>query len=41
MYLAQESTQFKVLYEYIVVDVDDLCIVAESPGAIIDIFKTK
>ena len=28
-------------YEYIVVCVDDLCIVAESPSAIIDIFKTK
>ena len=28
-------------YEYIAVFVDDLCIAAESPSAIIDIFKTK
>ena len=28
-------------YEYIAVSVDDLCIVAESLSAIIDIFKTK
>ena len=28
-------------YEYIAVYVDDLCIAAESPSAIIDIFKTK
>ena len=28
-------------YEYIDVYVDDLCIAAESPSAIIDIFKTK
>ena len=28
-------------YEYIAVYLDDLCIVAESPSAIIDIFKTK
>ena len=28
-------------YEYIAVYADDLCIVAESPSAIIDIFKTK
>ena len=28
-------------YEYIGVYVDDLCIAAESPSAIIDIFKTK
>ena len=28
-------------YEYIAVYVDDLCIAAESPNAIIDIFKTK
>ena len=40
MYLAQESTQFKVLW-YIAVYVDDLCIAAESPSTIIVIFKTK
>ena len=40
MHLAQESTQFKV-YEYIAVYVDDLCIAAESPSAIIQIFKSK
>ena len=28
-------------YEYIAVYVDDKCIAAESPSAIIDIFKTK
>ena len=28
-------------YEYIAVYVDDLCIAAESPSALIDIFKTK
>ena len=28
-------------YEYFAVYVDDLCIAAESPSAIIDIFKTK
>ena len=28
-------------YEYIAVYVDDLCIAAESPSTIIDIFKTK
>ena len=28
-------------YEYIAVYVDVLCIAAESPSAIIDIFKTK
>ena len=28
-------------YEYIAVYVDDLCIAAESPSAIIDSFKTK
>ena len=28
-------------YEYIAVYVDDLCIAAESPSAIINIFKTK
>ena len=28
-------------YEYIAVYVDDLCIAAESPSAIIQIFKTK
>ena len=28
-------------YEYIAVYVDDLCIAAESPSAISDIFKTK
>ena len=28
-------------YEYIAIYVDDLCITAESPSAIIDIFKTK
>ena len=28
-------------YEYIAVYVDDLCIAAESPSAIIDIFKAK
>ena len=28
-------------YEYIAVYVDDLCIAAEAPSAIIDIFKTK
>ena len=28
-------------YEYIAVYVDDLCIAAESPSSIIDIFKTK
>ena len=28
-------------YEYIAVYVDDLCIAAETPSAIIDIFKTK
>ena len=40
MHLAQESTQFRC-YEYIAVYVDDLCIAAKSPSAIIDIFKTK
>ena len=40
MYLAQEGTQFKC-YEYIAVYVDDLCIAAESPSAIIPIFKSK
>ena len=40
MHLAQESTKFKVL-EYFAVYVDDLCIAAESPRAIIDIFKSK
>ena len=28
-------------YEYVAVYVDDLCIAAESPSVIIDIFKTK
>ena len=28
-------------YEYIAVYVDDLCVAAECPSAIIDIFKTK
>ena len=28
-------------YEYIAIYVDDLCIAAESPSAIIDIFKTE
>ena len=28
-------------YEYIAVYVDDLCIAAESPSAIIQIFKSK
>ena len=28
-------------YEYIAVSVDDLCIAAESPSAIIQIFKVK
>ena len=28
-------------YEYIAVYIDDVCIAAESPSAIIDIFKTK
>ena len=28
-------------YEYIAVYVDDLCIAAESPSTIIDIFQTK
>ena len=36
----RERTQFEG-YEYIAVHVDDLCIAAESPSAIIDIFKTK
>ena len=40
MYLAQESTQLRC-YEYIAVYVDDLCIAAESPSAIIQIFKSK
>ena len=40
MHLSQESTQLRC-YEYIVVYVDDLCIAAESPSIIIDIFKTK
>ena len=40
MHLAQEKPQFEG-YDYIAVYVDDLCIVAESPSAIIDIFKTK
>ena len=40
MHLAQESTQFRC-YEYIAVYVDDLCIAAESPSAIIQIFKSK
>ena len=39
MYLAQESTQFEVVF--IAVYVDDLCIAAESPSAIIQIFKSK
>ena len=30
-----------MLYEYIAVYVDDLCIAAESPSAIIQIFKSK
>ena len=42
MHLAHESTPFKMLYKYIVVDyVDDLCIAAESRSSSIDIFKTK
>ena len=53
MHLAQESTQLEVpciwlrkapnlrCYEYIAVYVDDLCIAAESPSAIIQIFKSK
>ena len=28
-------------YKYIAVHLDDICIAAESPSAIIDIFKTK
>ena len=37
MHLVQESTHFKVFAVYI----DDLCIAAECPCAIVDIFKTK
>ena len=40
MHLTQKSTQLRC-YEYITVYVDDLCIAAESPSAIIQIFKTK
>ena len=40
MHLAPESTQLSC-YEYIAVNVYDLSIAAESPSAIIDIFKTK
>ena len=40
MHSSQESTQIEV-YEYIAVYVDDLCIAAESPSAIIQIFKSK
>ena len=40
MHLAQEKLQLKC-YEYIAVYVDDLCIAAESPSAILDIFMTK
>ena len=40
MHLAQESTQF-LCYEYIAVYVDDLCIAAESPSAITQIFKSN
>ena len=40
MHLAHESTHSRC-YEYISVYVDDLCIAAESPSAIIDIFKTQ
>ena len=41
MYLAQESNQFEVLQIYCCLFVDDLCIAAESPSAIIQIFKSK
>ena len=40
MHLAQERTHLRC-YEYIAVHVDALCIVAQSPSAIIEIFKTK
>ena len=40
MHLAQESTNLRC-YEYIAVYVDDLYIAAESPSAIIQIFKSK
>ena len=44
MHLAHESLNMKApnlrCYEYTAVYVDDLCIAAESPSTIIDIFKT-
>ena len=40
MHLPQEEPNLKC-YEHIAEYVDDLCIAAESPSAIIDIFKTK
>ena len=40
MHLTQGKPILKC-YEYIAVYVDDLCIAPESPGTIIDIFKTK
>ena len=40
MHLARKTLNLRC-YEYIAVYVDDQCIAAESPSAIIDIFKTK
>ena len=40
MHLAQKAPNLKC-YEYIAVNVDDLCIAAESPSAMVQIFKTK
>ena len=40
MHLDQESPNLRC-YEYIAVYVDNLCITAESPSTIIDIFKTE